>query len=654
MPRKKTIKLKTNDFSRVILTDDHPYEIPFIITNEGFYKKILEKKIKILDEIFSSIEIYKPMEFHVVKDSSSTRMLSLIHPYSQIKVSNFYREFNEIITYFCSISKSSLRYPEEISLYYIGDGEDAREEQVLYKDESVDISMDTDADQSIDDNKSVKYASSFFSYKKYSFLYKFYDSYEMHRLERKFGILCKQDISKCFESISVDNIQCLLQSETFVRIGTPSKSSFEFEFSKLMSLSNFNRSHGILVGPEFSRIFAEVILQQIDKSVISQLKDKNLFSGKHYEIRRYVDDYFIFVNSNETLSQIETIIKHELRKIKLFLNDQKKKVFNRPFVTGITKAKIKIRETLENIVSSITIKTEEKEEKEEKYISLDKFYSEYNYKKYSNDLISKIKIIVHENNISFESITGYFFSIIRSIFRKIREEMEEIEHISNSAELSRFIFFILEVSFFIYSMDKRARSTYLLSQSIIELSKFLKKLDYYSEYLVTSKIIIETKRIASEADGEDDTVEILNLLLAINEIHSSIKLTDVDMKSIFRLSEKRKLNYFDIVVILYFSKNNSDYIEIKEMALDSANNLLNGYELLSFDSERTHLLFDLMTCPYLDDLQKNKFLALAFPSYSEEKLAHVYSTLSSSYWFVDWGEISIERLLQKKELRLAY
>lgn len=39
------VNLRKSDFHRVLLTDVLPYELPFILTNEGFYS-YLNKKIK--------------------------------------------------------------------------------------------------------------------------------------------------------------------------------------------------------------------------------------------------------------------------------------------------------------------------------------------------------------------------------------------------------------------------------------------------------------------------------------------------------------------------------------------------------------------------------------------------------------------------------
>lgn len=640
------VKIKKNDYERVVLTDVHPYELPFILTNEGFYNKIRNSNTGIINSLFEKEIIFRPFEFKITKDANSFRNLSLIHPYSQKTMSDFYREHKDLILYFTSLSRISLRHPNNVSMYYFL--VDSKEElKTSFIDESVDIDESFNEEISIDDNKSTAYASSFFSYKKYSFLYKFYDSYEMHRLERKFSLLCKQDITKCFESITLDSIQCMIRDEDTTRKCLIGKNSFEKKFTEIMSSLNYGRTNGVIIGPEFSRIFAEIILQQVDCKIVNNLNSLNMKIEKDYSIRRYVDDYFIFSNSSEKISKIENVIKKELYEIKLFFNDSKRELYQRPFVTGVTKAKIKLRELFEPIIRNLEVNKNNE-------INLDRYYSEFNFKKISNDLISKIKILVSDNNIGYESITGYYFSVVRTIFRKISESLSNVDSCSNSEQLSRFIYVIIDLSFFVYSMDKRVRATFLISQSLIELSKFISKLSYYSEYLVTSKIMTESKRIASESYDKPTGVEQLNLAIALSEVQSTNMITNSDMKKLIGFSDFRDLNYFQIVVSFYVSKNYSQYQSLKNDALLVAIKLVENYEADLIDSQKTHLLFDLMTCPFIIEKVKKEILISAFPSKNIDEIEQYFNLLSKDSWFVEWDGISIERLLMKKELRLAY
>lgn len=46
----------------------------------------------------------------------------------------------------------------------------------------------------------------FFSYKKYTNIHKFYESYHYQRAEKKYGNLLKFDIAQCFNSIYTHSI----------------------------------------------------------------------------------------------------------------------------------------------------------------------------------------------------------------------------------------------------------------------------------------------------------------------------------------------------------------------------------------------------------------------------------------------------------------
>lgn len=75
-----------------------------------------------------------------------------------------------------------------------------------------------------------------------------------------------------------------------------SSSTFGGKFDRLIQNLNYGETNGIVIGPEFSRIFAEIILQKIDKTIYEQLLqlETPLIHKRDYEIYRYVDDYSFF------------------------------------------------------------------------------------------------------------------------------------------------------------------------------------------------------------------------------------------------------------------------------------------------------------------------------------------------------------------------
>lgn len=391
----KEITIHKHDYERVVLTEVQPYELPFIITNEGFYSYLRsDPKRKLIGSLFDNLTETLPFDFKIIKTNNTFRKLSLIHPYGQSKFADFYRKYNELIKSKCDNSKYSLRYPFDTALYYFES--DESEVSSKLKDEGVDV-------HELNPYDTPTYASSFYTYKNFNFLYKFYDSYTFHRIERKFNKLHKFDISKCFENLSPEMLSSTLRGEEFTKGAKDSKISFENIFSELISYVNFGRNHGIVIGPEFSRVYAEMLLQRTDKIIENSLTVKGLMLGKDYIIKRYVDDYFLFYNEDTKLNTIKKQVIETLSDSKLFLNESKDEYFVRPFISGVTNAKLSISDYFNSLFNSIEMSKD--------FSELKLKGNFFNYSRLSNSYITKLKSIVKEYDIQYESISGYFVSV---------------------------------------------------------------------------------------------------------------------------------------------------------------------------------------------------------------------------------------------------
>lgn len=638
------IKINKHDYNRVVLTEVQPYELPFIITNEGFYTYLKSKKSScFFEEVFGDLSETRPFDFKITKTHNSFRKLSLIHPFGQKKFISFYRNYNGIIKSRCSESRYSLRYPVDIALFYYETKSDTVDSKL--KDEGVDL-------YSVESDEVPAYASSFFTYKKYNFLYKFYDSYTFHRIERKFDKLHKFDISKCFENLSTEMLSSAHRGEESIRGTDRSNQTFENVFSKLISYVNYGRTHGIVIGPEFSRIFSELLLQSIDKKVYNELLDKDLKYGKDYVIKRYVDDYFLFYNDSNNLIPIKRCVEDNLSEHKLFINESKNEDFTRPFITGVTSAKLSISEYYEDLFDKLTIDVRDD--------VLETSSTFFNYTKASNRFITKFKRIVDKHNVKYESISGYFLTVLR---RKVTEINEvylsdaEIES-ETTLSISRFLLLLIEVMFFVYSMDGRVRATYLISEIIVQISEISKNLSYEYELMISDKIYQEAKFSIKNISKGIDKVESLNLALALSCLNTENSLSINDVKNILSLNGKsNSINYFQFVVGLYFIKDNKKYYSLKkEMCAKVLDKIVKTKNPLK-NSEAVHMIFDLISCPFLTDNAKKSFIL----KLSEEKVLPTtisnetfFEQLSTRKWFVDWSELSIKRLLKKKQLRSPY
>ena len=657
-------KVLSSNYNRVLLTEVLPYEVPILLTNEGFYSRhITQIEPGLLGEILAPNKETHPFQYRIVKSSDSYRTLHLIHPSSQRDFVEFYKKYHSLICVLTSRSEFSLRAPSEVAAKYY-------ETDHILRDNPL---RDEGAEANLEDAPTVqfKYASSFFLYKKYAFLYKFYDSYEFHRIEKKFKRLLKFDISKCFDNISTKRLPEAVKSEIYHKENS-SKINFENKFSKLMEQANFGRNDGLVIGPEVSRIFAEIILQSID----SKVSRENYNIRNLYEVRSYVDDYFLFYNDESIGKRVLESFQNSLENIKLYLNESKIDSQSAPFLTGTTMAKKDIQdifsilfdtfdESKKNILpdgesaESLDTHVDQPEEK----ITFIKFHKGPHI--VANRLIRDIKAIVKSNNINFENITGYFFTVIKNKINEVHDYSSSLDE-PQQENVQKFLLVIIDVAFFVYSMDVRVRSTFLVSQISIlccRIARLMKPI--YGEEIIRKiqdEIIFIVKNRSS--DNKASGVEVVNLLIALREISGNTNLvSEEDISNfIFNTTPDNipEINYFQAISILFYIKNDPAYTKIKSKIKTLTLKKISS-QRASIYSESAHILLDLIRCPFIDRAYKNKLIAKSFElefgfKPSSSRLKAEYAKISTADWFVDWSEngIKIERLLQKKELKTAY
>lgn len=118
MPKKNIIK--HSDFDRVLITETLPYETPIIFSNDGLYNRIknienssdfekqLIKSIVFGDNHLLKYKSTKPYLYKIRKNSLEYRRLALLHPLSQWKVREFYKDYSKLILYYCNNSPASI------------------------------------------------------------------------------------------------------------------------------------------------------------------------------------------------------------------------------------------------------------------------------------------------------------------------------------------------------------------------------------------------------------------------------------------------------------------------------------------------------------------------------------------------------------------
>lgn len=659
------VKVDKHDHFRVIITDTLPYEVPINFLNEGVYHYLkgqesplssVAPSISGFIKLFFEYEKYtKPYSYRIHKNSKSKRLLSVPHPAVQIKISNLYRDYDSLITELCSRSPVSLRAPSRVaSRFYEKEFEDNSEPVTR---EGVEVERDGF-------EKESKFASSYFTYKKYNFLYKYYDSYESHRIEKKFEHLTRFDISKCFHNIFVPSFGWAVKGKEFAKRYSQ-YFSVESQFEQLMLKANEDEGSGIIIGPEFSRIFAEVILQRIDLNIIEKVKNKlKLRFDSDYTVRRYVDDYFLYTKNKSTAKIILDVVLGELEEFKLFVNESKTEFIEVPFITGLTIAKMDAKDLVSKTFENLL--TEEHEKKEGA-----SFIKSINPSREANRFIKNLKRLVKDNDVSYESLSGYTLGEVRrKLYRILEDERVKSSLVEkNTEQLLKLLLFVLEVSFFIYSMDIRVRTTYIITQIVVRLNTITKVTHVSFKDNVRKKIYDESVLLLSKMKdkGKANSIETLNLLVSIRTNFDDYPISESKLIDLFDLErdeqsklikkEGAQLGYFQLMVLSSFIEDKTEHSEINSFIEKEILEVftVSDSEQIRSSTDLTCMMFDSLSNPFFGDTFKQALFSIIW---SKLRLPPsddtVFDYLKSREWFFTWQRENLAQILMKKELRSPY
>lgn len=646
--KKKKSRINRGDLLRALLTETTPYELPLIINNSGFYRQLKNENVNrsvhgLLDIVEAKRTV--PLSYKIVKDERSLRSLACPHPAAQLNICSLYTSYDSLMLFLCNKSQFSLRYPSKTaSYYYKGEalgGVKGRDKYTL-----------AEADDSLGEIEQ-DHSSSYFAYKKYNLLYKFYESFEYQNLEKRFTHLLRFDISKCFDSIYTHTLAWAVKNKQYAKINDGF--SFENNFDKVISNSNHGETNGIIIGPEVCRIFAEIILQRIDSDAASKLR--GIVDSDQFTVRRYVDDYFVFSSHPDISRTIFEIFKSELERHKLHVNESKTEEFNAPFITSISVAKSEMSSRLNDILGSLTgLQSEALDKRVLKAIR--------GHHALSHKLIKSTKEVLHSCQVGFHSIAGHALTIVN---KHITELLSISVTEENENSFASIMFALLEYSFFISSMAPRVRSIYLTTKSCVLAINLCAQLSYDLDNNIRKKIhdeclsLIE-KICRSQQYEKTNSVEFSNLLVCISLLGEDYKLEEGTIQKIIGSflpkDPTELLGYFELTSLLFYIRDDISYknlhTELKQLILD---------KVVSLDpaiySETAHLLLDSLSCPYLHLDFKEELLAVAYSHRDiikdTSELRRIAKELGKDEWFCVWsGDDKIFELLEKKTLKNLY
>lgn len=679
-----------------LLTDTLPYEVPVLFSNRGLYETIKTAYNTYYDDIVrqkacgidcgtpKTIEEFikdgfitdptlnhfrdkiktlfdkplLPYEYMIVKNQEKQRKIALIHPISQIKICDFYAKHENEVLFHTARSEVSLRYPIKITSRTFRQHASlmnklTKEEEQANCDDPREVLEDKNKFE-LDD-----IPNNYFVYKKYRLIHAFYDSAEFLELEQRFGLCLKFDIKRCFDSIYTHSIAWALKGKDYAK---KHRGGFEDEIDTLMQNSNWGETHGIPIGAEFSRIFAEMILQKIDQDVeiILEHKDfkingQSLKNGFDFKIRRYVDDFFVFVNNKDIGEAIIKEYEKKLLEYKLFPNQDKHEVICRPFITKITAAKQRILPELRRILRRFHYI----EEQGVRLNADNLFANSDNCRGLIKGLIEEIRATVHDTKIEMIDISNLILSQIKKELVKILnivlslKELKEEDNKRIKKGAKKYLNDILDLSFYVFHLSSRANTTYGVCKICFEILEIIKRLEddklgdeikqkIYSQFL----LFFENKKTT-----DAPLIEFLDVIWVINELGDKYRLSESRLLDIVK-PDRKNLTYFELMVILSYIKDSASYDEIRHIILEKIKDKLNDGKDIFDRSETFMMFFDIIKCPHVDDTYKREILDIA--GLTKNK-AQIINFIENGKWFFGWEEeLTLKKLFEIKELQNAY
>lgn len=666
---------------RVVISDTLPYERPMFFSNRFFARFLKyygveingdvlvaskhkeEPGLKEFLEILGGKKGASRSSFHysITKDGHTEgRCLSVIHPFYQIKMVDFYDRYKMLLIDFCSRSNYSIRFPYKVADYQ-------KKQKGFHK-------IFSDDAEPIDTSESLKH---FFAYKFYKNINFFYGDYRFLRAEKKFRNMTKLDLKQCFESI----IPSTLSTAMFNLKMEKCEGSLAFDFCKMQDEFNASRD-GIIIGPEFSRIYAEIILQRIDLELEKQLEKEEIFRNKDYIFYRYVDDGFLFFNDVEIKERFFSNYKSEHEKYGLSINPNKVVAFSeRPFVESISIAKgLLLRlvdERFQNRLDTFKGFVHSQNNRIDTPTKLD-------FKTFVNEV--RTIMCTCGKDIAYKDITSFLLGVVQKrlilLIRDFNLLYGQYCRSATNASINKFgmtikeryerefVEFsksIVEVLFYFLCCDMRMSTSLKVVSVINKLQLFVRgtydidefnKSDKFPEHYIEKldeKISDEIASFLLNTTPEKyNLMEILNILEVEKTMQVKNQISPKVLNDFWRKCNENALclNFFTVFEVIHFIKDTEGYNELKQMLfrwIDEQIRSLNNS--MSSSAEAVLTFLETMCCPWIDNYKKIEYAMLLCGDASDK----IYNFAKKQKdIFIKWHGYQLNEAIQQMQSAEVY
>ncbi len=478
-----------NEYPAYLKTDVLPFEIPVIFSNDDFYDYII-KNTRMYRKTLNSTKLNNikssiPLSFNSYVRYNKKRKISLINPFSYMYILKFIKNYENIYLNEFKNSNYSIRYPK------------SKVNNYQYKRRVVRTNTYIEEVDKIE-----KKNGTYYKVTPYKRSYEFENSNFFQKQTLKYKYFNKMDIKGCFNSIYTHSYKWLITSNFKESISLKRSLNMYPIIDELLQSINNHKTNGILIGPEFMRLIAEILLSGIDKEVNEEIIKKGYQGVKIY---RFIDDFYIFSKKEENIKSVKNIIEKKYGDYQLVFNDRKFIEKNEIFI-------------LNEWYTEITYMLES--------IDFKKFYTPSN-KKIILDILVKFK---GERS----TVVTYIISIV---VNKLNEEIKDIQKFSNQTSE------ILEKNKEVYNLYEELYRKFIEDKPIIKKEELFEKFEYLKKSNL-EKITISEKRLFKIFE------ELIFYLKLSPKYVNTLKILNLSIECLILGEELNNDNRFDYKILL--------------------------------------------------------------------------------------------------------
>jgi hypothetical protein len=481
--------------------------------------------------------------------------------------------------------------------------------------------------------------TSFFRYRKYSNINKFYESAQFHRLEARFPFQRRLDITRCFESLYTHSIDWAIRGHHASKRGLRDD-LFSNQLDKLFQSANNGQTNGVIVGPEFSRIFAEIILQSADLAIQRQLAGHDLEHGRDYWIGRYVDDYFVFCGSESVAALIQDEIEIQLEKYNLRLNKAKQLDHRGPSHSPIHDGKRQIADQISRHFDSAFKALDPDEDSRAPNV---------------NKLISGYKSVLHAMTVTPAEVNNFSLGIIEKKIRRIARDERAFDR-SRAEKLARVLKDTCSLVEFLYFAAPSVSSALRANRILLDVVNIVRKRKLTKDLRLSILGAIDRTCLAviERHNLEDDVLagpERYYWLLLHAQLGRSFLLSETALRRFVTMSSVHGSEYLLVTTVLLYMQQRTRYSTLREELADRVPHIVDAAHPQA--AERAMMQADAIACPYIDRAKKLAWLKVWFPTAPFAELPAIVDSWPTSV-FAAWDGFSLEAALKAKKRRDVY